>query len=78
MTRKNERPMDAEVAWYPGDGNADPAMDDDGPGWVAFGRHDDGSLSYPMSHPAPRRTRDEAVALLDRVFTDDGGAVFIV
>jgi hypothetical protein len=66
-----------EVAWYPGDGNKDPRMDDDGPGFVAFARLDDGTLAFPMSHPAPFATREEAEAIAHRVTVDDDGAVYV-
>jgi hypothetical protein len=65
-----------EVAYYPGDGNSDPSLDDDGPGFVAFARLSDGTLGFPMSHPAPFANREDAERVAPFVRFEDG-AIFV-
>lgn len=52
--------VDRKVAWHPGD-------DQHRPGFVAAALMNDGTLAFPMGHPATFATAAEAEAILDRI-----------
>ncbi len=65
-----------EVHYFPGDGNADARLDDDGPGYVAFAKLSDGTLSFPSGHPRPFAFPEQAEAVAGNVHWDECGAVY--
>jgi hypothetical protein len=68
--------LGAEVHWFPGDDDGPPKYDEsDPPGWVAFARMSDGTLSFPMGSTIHERP-EEAAQDLDKIRYEDGN-VFV-
>lgn len=63
--------MTRQVIWHPGD-------EQHTPGFAACAVMDDGTLAFPMGHPATFATEHEAETLLDRIVDTPTGPVIPV